>query len=89
MLNAKQQEVLLKGLNPNRVASRRGGGGKSLSYLEAWDVKAHLIRVFGFGEWSADVLSADLAYEEQVGNNWSVGYKVVFVIDPSDCSVIS
>lgn len=77
MLNSKQQEVLLKGLNPNRVASRRGGGGKSLAYLEAWDVKAHLIRVFGFGEWSADVLSADLAYEEQVNNNWSVGYKVV------------
>lgn len=77
MLNSTQQEVLLKPLNPSRIAQRRGGGGKSLSYLEAWDVKAHLIRVFGFGEWSADVTSAELAYEEQNGSNWSVGYKVI------------
>ena len=77
MLTDKQREILLRPINANRIAQRKGGGGKSLSYLEAWDVKAHLIRVFGFGEWSADVLSADLAYEEQVGNNWSVGYKVV------------
>jgi len=77
MLNPRQQEILLKGLNPNRISQRKGGGGRSLSYLEAWDVKAHLIRVFGFGGFSSDVLTADLAYEDQVGNNWNVGYKVV------------
>lgn len=77
MLNARQQEVLLKPLNAARISQRRGGGGKALSYLEAWDVKAHLIRVFGFGEWSADVLSAELAFEDMVGANWNVGYKVI------------
>lgn len=76
-LTSKQQEILLRPLNSSRVAQRKGGGGKALSYLEAWDVKAHLIRVFGFGGFSAEVLSCDLAYEEQVGNNWSVGYKVM------------
>ena len=76
-LNTKQQEILLKGLNPNRIAKRSGGGGRSRSYLEAWDVKAHLIRIFGFGAWSADVIESSLAYEEKNGNNWSVGYKVV------------
>lgn len=76
-LNQKQQEILLKGLNPNRIAKRSGGGGRSLSYLEAWDVKAHLIRIFGFGAWSADVIESSLAYEEKNGNNWSVGYRVV------------
>lgn len=77
MFNERQQEVLLKGLNPNRISQRKGGGGRSLSYLEAWDVKAHLIRVFGFGGFSSDVLSAELMFEEQVGNNWQVGYKVI------------
>jgi recombination DNA repair RAD52 pathway protein len=77
MLTAEQHEVLLKGVHESRIAQRKGGGGKQLSYLEAWDVKAHLIRVFGFAGFSADVISADLMFEEQTGNNWQVGYKVV------------
>jgi recombination DNA repair RAD52 pathway protein len=79
-LNSKQQEILLKGITTSRVASRRGGGGKSLSYLEAWDVKAHMIRMFGFAEWSWDVLSCDVAYAIEptdTERNWKVGYKVV------------
>ena len=80
MLNSKQQEVLLKPLNPSRVA-KRSGGGKSLSYLEAWDVKAHLIRIFGFGGWSWDVLEAVMAFEEQTERgSWHVGYKVIGVL---------
>ena len=77
MFNPRQQEILLKGLNPQRISQRKGGGGRSLSYLEAWDVKAHLIRIFGFGGFSSDVLSAELMFEDQVGNNWNVGYKVI------------
>lgn len=78
MLNIKQQQELLKPISASRVASRQGGGGKSLSYLEAWDVKAHLIRVFGFGRWSANVLQAELAFEEQnEKGQWNVGYKVL------------
>ena len=74
----EQREVLLKDLSPSRVAKRSGGHGRQLSYLEAWDVKAHLNRIFGFCNWSADVLTADLAFEEQTDKgNWSVGYKVV------------
>jgi recombination DNA repair RAD52 pathway protein len=78
MINAAQHEQLLKGVNPNRIAKRQGGGGKSLSYLEAWEVKAHLIRIFGFGGWSWNVLRAELAFEEQnEKGNWNVGYKVI------------
>ena len=76
MLSKQQQEILIKGINANRIAKRQGGGGKSLSYLEAWDVKAHLIRIFGFGEWSWDVLSSELAYEQESSGKWNVGYKV-------------
>ena len=76
-LTGAQYEALLKPLAKHRVSSRQQSG-ITLSYLEAWDVKAHLIRVFGFGGWSADVLSADLAFEEKdEKGRWNVGYKVV------------
>jgi hypothetical protein len=76
-LTAEQYEQLLKPLNSTRVA-QRSQAGRSLSYLEAWDVKAHLIRIFGFGGWSADVLGAELAFEEQnEKKQWHVGYRVV------------
>lgn len=77
MLNNAQYEQLLKPLNPARVA-KRSQAGRNLSYLEAWDVKAHLNRIFGFGGWSADVLAADLAFEEKnEKGQWNVGYKVM------------
>jgi hypothetical protein len=75
-ITAEQYAKLLEPLGVERVA-KRTMAGRQLSYLEAWDVKAHLIRIFGFGEWSADVLSADLVYEEKGEKNWAVAYKVV------------
>ena len=54
-----QVAQLLKPINPSRVAVLDG-----LSHLEAYDVRAHLIRLFGFGGWSGDVLSMELLYEE-------------------------
>lgn len=75
-LNEQQYEQLLKPLNPSRVAKRQQAG-RSLSYLEAWDVKAHLNRIFGFLNWSADVIESSLAFEDQnEKGQWQVGYKV-------------
>ena len=76
MLNEQQYQQLLKPLNPARVA-KRSQAGRNLSYLEAWDVKAHLIRIFGFGNWSWEVKTADLAFESEKDGKWNVGYKVV------------
>jgi recombination DNA repair RAD52 pathway protein len=79
-LTNPQIEQLLKGINPNRVASRRGGGGKSLSYVEAFDIKAHMIRIFGFAEWSWVVTSCELAFETlptDTSRNYEVGYRVI------------
>lgn len=79
-LNPAQLEVLGRALHPERVATRNQGGQR-LSYLEAWDVKAHLIRIFGYGGFSSEVLSADLAFQIAPGdggsNNWDVGYRVL------------
>lgn len=76
-LTAQQYETLLRPVAKHRVSARQQGG-MSLSYLEAWDVKAHLIRVFGFCGWSADVLSAELVFEDKdEKGRWNVGYKVI------------
>jgi recombination DNA repair RAD52 pathway protein len=82
-LTAKQVEVLLRDLNPSRI-SQRSQAGRSLSYLESWDVRAHLIRVFGFTNWSGEVLKVDLMWEKettlgpQKRPGWSIGYLVLY-----------
>jgi hypothetical protein len=76
-LNDAQYAQLMKPLHSSRVA-KRSQAGRSLAYLEAWDVKAHLIRIFGFGAWSWDVQTAELMFEEQnEKGQWNVGYKVI------------
>lgn len=75
-LTYAQYEQLMKPLNPARVA-KRSQAGREFSYLEAWDVKAHLIRIFGFLGFSADVQEASLMFEENVNGKWNVGYKVI------------
>ena len=76
MLNDAQYNQLLKPLNPARIAKRQQAG-RNLSYLEAWDVKAHMNRVFGFLNWSADVIESSLAFEEKnEKGQWNVAYKV-------------
>jgi recombination DNA repair RAD52 pathway protein len=73
-LTPRQLEALHARLNPDRVQQRSG-----MSYLEAWDVKASLIKVFGYGGFSAECVNAQIIREEQVaqtGNsdrtNWAV-----------------
>jgi recombination DNA repair RAD52 pathway protein len=57
MLNERQRAKLLEGIHPGRI-KHRSQGGKQLSYVEGWDVRATLIRIFGIGGFSAEVLSA-------------------------------
>jgi hypothetical protein len=51
--------TLLRGIKPSRVLHLDG-----MSHLAAYDVRAHLNRVFGFGRWSADVLDVTPIYEQ-------------------------
>lgn len=53
-LSREQMTALMGNLHPARVSSR-SQGGRSLSYLEAYDVKATLIRIFGFGGFDSEV----------------------------------
>lgn len=74
-LNEHQHQQLLRGVNPARVHNLKG-----MSYMEAYDVRAHLNRVFGFARWSADVISMDQVFERFHKNSKgtdavSVGYR--------------
>jgi len=70
----EQVEFLLRPINPLRVKKLQGH-----SHLEAWDVRAHLNRVFGFGNWSVQT-NVEIVYcEERAGKDgqpkWNVGAK--------------
>lgn len=68
---------LMQGLADDRVYVLSGN-----SYVKAWDVKATLTRVFGFGGFSTQILSEEMLFKEQVprssgtGTNWSIAYRV-------------
>jgi recombination DNA repair RAD52 pathway protein len=64
-LSDEQITTLLRPLNPTRVA-KRSQANQELSYLEAYDVRAHAIRVFGFGQFSVETLDVVTMYEELV-----------------------
>jgi recombination DNA repair RAD52 pathway protein len=57
-LTPAQYDQLRKPLNVLRVA-KRSQGGKQLSYLESFDVRAHLIRVFGYCNFDAQVVARE------------------------------
>lgn len=57
-LTAAQVDQLLAPIRQHRVAFKDG-----LSHLEAWDVRAHMNRVFGFARWSADLVDLAMIYE--------------------------
>lgn len=50
-VDENQLQALLSGLSPSRVSARTQSGRK-LSYVEAYDVRATLNRIFGFLGWS-------------------------------------
>jgi recombination DNA repair RAD52 pathway protein len=57
--NVEQMGLLMSDIHPSRVASR-SQGGVSLSYVEAYEIKAMLIRIFGFGGFSTEVIESKI-----------------------------
>jgi recombination DNA repair RAD52 pathway protein len=78
-LDAEQVDALLAPLDGRRVRQVRGN-----AHLEAWDVRRHLLRVFGWGGWDFTVLSCDCISErskwdpnDELKGRHSVVYRVV------------
>lgn len=62
-LTESQLGQLLRPLNKARVLQKQGQ-----SHLEAYDIRAHLNRIFGFGRWSGDVIEMTLVAENHGQN---------------------
>lgn len=63
-LTREQVETLLRPIRPQRVLR-----AQNQSHVAAFDVIAHLTRVFGFGGWSNDVVSLELVHETITGEH--------------------
>lgn len=74
--SAKQREYLLKPIEDKRVSQ----DGKGFSHLEAYEVKAHLTRVFGFEGWSTRIEDLKVLFEDVNESKWTVGYLCSMVL---------
>jgi recombination DNA repair RAD52 pathway protein len=63
-ITSAQFDKLMQPLNTTRVA-KRAMQGKQMSYLESWDVRAHLIRMFGFGNFDVEASDPVLVFERE------------------------
>lgn len=73
-ISREQYEFLIRPIAGNRVQNLRGN-----SHLEAWDVRRHLIRVFGFDGFDIETKSLDLVREIETKqgerSRWTVVYR--------------
>jgi recombination DNA repair RAD52 pathway protein len=93
-LAPEQVAQLLKPVNPSRVAYNN----KNMAHLPQHDVRAHLIRVFGFGGWETELTSLELIHERSVGvdeksqGRWWVTYRCTMrlsIKDRTGCVIAS
>jgi hypothetical protein len=74
-LTKEHIDALLKPISPARV----GKDGKGFSHVEAWDIRRTMNQIFGFAEWSAEVIAMEMIYEDskevQGKARWSVAYR--------------
>lgn len=82
-LTSLQLEGLHARIKTDRVAKRKQAG-KELSYVEAYDVKATLIKIFGYAGFSAECLDAQITREhhappegERATPQWHITAKAV------------
>ena len=73
MLSPRQIEVLTKAINPKRVLVAQGQ-----SHLPAFDVEAHLTRVFGFEGWDREITQLWLVHETEAEKGGRTGWTVTY-----------
>lgn len=78
-----QVERLLAPLNPARIEKRKQAGA-TLSYLNQADVRAHAIRMFGFGGVDIETLNTEMVFESENGGKWLCGWRVTVQITVKD-----
>jgi recombination DNA repair RAD52 pathway protein len=67
-----QRETLLKPIMPGRVNK----DNKGMSYVEGYEIQAHLNRIFGFEGWDKEILLLEPIYESmETEKRYWVAYK--------------
>lgn len=83
-LTDAQFEQLLRGINPQRVSTFKKGG-KEFGYVEAYEIRAHLIRLFGPVAWSEEVTAMELVFEDQnKDGKWTICYRAAVRLSIGD-----
>lgn len=86
-LNEEQFEALLQGINPARVSEVQG-----MSHVEAYDIRAMLIRIFGFTGFSLTETSpTEMLYEMETSTKqgkpaFKVAYRASIRLTIGDCA---
>lgn len=86
-LTKEQIEQLLRPINPNRVMTSQGH-----SHVTQQDITAHLIRIFGFGNFDIEILNIEHVFTEnyvnaktkEITGGYSVCYKCVIRLTIKD-----
>ncbi|WP_054173068.1 Rad52/Rad22 family DNA repair protein [Mycobacteroides immunogenum] len=60
MFSAEQIDQLLKPIHPSRVLK----DAKGMAHVSQQDIRAHLTRIFGFGNWDIEVLDHEMVFEQ-------------------------
>lgn len=84
MLTAEQVDALLRPIKEHRVLKSQGQ-----SHVPAYDVAAHLTRIFGFGGWDKTILTLDLVSEDETVTSqgtpaWRVTYSCTLRLTVKD-----
>jgi DNA recombination protein Rad52 len=59
MFSPEQIKLLQEPLDPANVKPRKGPNGRTLSYVEGWQVLEECNRIFGFGCWSRETVTIE------------------------------
>jgi hypothetical protein len=62
-LTEGQVAQLLRAINPRRVGTYQKTGNLKLAHVEAYELRAHLIRIFGPARWSEEVTDQQMVSE--------------------------
>jgi recombination DNA repair RAD52 pathway protein len=73
MITKDQLRILMQPLHNSRIATRTQSG-RQLSYVEGFDIKATLTRIFGFGGFSAEVIDSGIIGIREADTNPSHVY---------------
>lgn len=81
-LTPGQYSALLAPIDPGRVMVGDMGPLRGKSYVESWDIRRHLNRVFGFTGWGTTLDAPTMAFEEQrEDGKWEVCYIAIMTLE--------